>query len=386
MNTAGFTRVLHSVPDIALHSGGPSRSVVDIVDALSTNSDLQISLLTDLSIGTPNFPKSPQVSVLNTYSAKKPFWVPKALETKKLISEEAPSIIHSHGLWTPSTHWASKYAIQNNIPLAVAPHGMLERWSLQQKPIKKRIALALYQRRTLDSAAIFFATADQEAESIRELGLKQPIAVIPNGISFPDQTVPRIKNRLGKKTVLFLSRIHQKKGLINLINAWSILRPSDWSLVIAGPDEGNFLSKVLQHISSLSLNDSIRYIGEVNGKEKTELFFSSDVFVLPTYSENFGIVVAEALAHGVPVITTKGAPWGELETEKCGWWIDIGTEPLVSALRKAITMQSDALGDMGLRGRSLAKKFGWQGIAADTAAAYSWLLGRELKPNFVHTS
>jgi len=263
---------------------------------------------------------------------------------------------------------------------------MLEPWALGHKVWKKRVGMALFQRNDLDAARVLIATSSQECESIRKLGLRQPVAVIPNGV---DLAVPqRVGNEPPRRpervrSVLFLSRIHPKKGLLNLMHAWARLAPRGWHLRIAGPDEGGHLAEVMALAQRLGIAASVDHVGEVDGERKSETYRDADVFVLPTFSENFGVVVAEALAHGLPVITTRGAPWADLETERCGWWIDIGVEPLVDALRTAMALGDEDRRAMGERAREHVRRYDWTAIARDTVAVYSWILGKGPRPQCV---
>jgi len=266
---------------------------------------------------------------------------------------------------------------------------MLEPWALNHRAWKKRAALALFQRRDLNAADLLIASTLREQESFRRLGFERPVAIIPHGIRpvTESEAAPAngSKNAQRVRTVLFLSRLHPVKGLPNLINAWARLAPRGWRLVIAGPDEGGHLQEIQAAIRRLGIGDSVQYVGEVRDEVKSALYRAADLFVLPTHTENFGIVIAEALAHGVPVITTRGAPWAEIETHDCGWWIDIGEEPLVKAMQEAMGMSDEARGEMGSRGRELAQRYEWTGIARQLHAAYRWLLGNGERPDCVGT-
>jgi glycosyltransferase involved in cell wall biosynthesis len=184
---------------------------------------------------------------------------------------------------------------------------------------------------------------------------------------------------------LFLSRLHPKKGLINLIEAWSIVRPDGWDLTIAGPDDGGHRQVIEQLIRTHDLAASVRLVGSVPDADKWALYAASDLFVLPTFSENFGIVIAEALVSGLPVITTKGAPWSGLHQHGCGWWIEVGVEPLVDALTSAIRLSSCEREALGARGRAyIERDFSWAGITRKMLRAYEWLLDAGDRPSFVH--
>ena len=287
----------------------------------------------------------------------------------------------------PGNHYVAITARKFRIPLVIHPRGMLEPWALQYRGWKKHLALWLYQRQDLETATLLFATAEQEAQGIRRLGLRQPIAVIPNGVKL---AVPQrngvLDERLQRspRTALFLSRIHPIKGLLNLVEAWGRVRPANWRLCLAGPDEGGHLTVVMRRVRELGLETAVEFVGEVEGDTKTALFANAELFILPTFSENFGVVVAEALACGVPVITTKGAPWKGLLTHRCGWWIDIGVEPLVAALREATALPPDTLRDMGRRGRAYVEQhFGWPGIAQQMLSVYRWVLGQGDRPDCI---
>ncbi len=250
--------------------------------------------------------------------------------------------------------------------------------------------MTLFQRRDLVSAKLFIATADMEYESIRALGLRQSVAVIPNGVLFSptaglgkEAAAPLPKMR--ERKALFLSRVHPKKGILNLVNAWAAVAPQGWRLQIAGPDEGGHLAEVMALARKLCIDHAVEYLGELAGEAKALAYLDADLFVLPTFSENFGVVVAEALAHGLPVITTRGAPWADLEIFECGWWIDIGVDPLVGVLREAIALGDNERRAMGARGREYVRRYDWADIARQTLDVYRWVLGQGAQPNCVRT-
>ena len=153
--------------------------------------------------------------------------------------------------------------------------------------------------------------------------------------------------------------------------------------MIAGPDEGGHRWEVEAAVRQAGLESCVEFIGPVEGEAKAALYRRADVFVLPSFSENFGLVVAEALASGVPVIATKGTPWEGLVAHRCGWWVEIGVEPLVAALREATALSGEERRAMGERGRRFAEQFGWPHIAEQMHAVYRWVLGEEPRPECV---
>lgn len=293
------------------------------------------------------------------------------------LNERGNHLGHSHGIWSPFSHQATLLCYKSGIPLIVSPHGMLTPWAMAYRKWKKMAAWYLYQRRDLRYATAFHATAFSEAEDIRRLGFRQPIAVIPNGVEAipesplqPDQVVlPK-----NKKCVLFLSRIHPKKGLSILLQAWARIKPDDWELVIAGIDASGYQQQIELLANSLGVGGSVRFVGPLYGADKDTAYRRADLFVLPSYSENFGMVVAEALQYRVPVITTTGTPWQELNTKRCGWWIEPNEEALWIAIKEAISLLPHERMCMGERGEELVtKEYCWQKIVEKMLQFYQWV-------------
>ena len=288
-----------------------------------------------------------------------------------------PMIVHDHGLWLASNRASAAAATGAGIPRVVSTRGMLEPWARNHHRWRKSAAWHAFQRRHLQRAAVLHATADAEADSLRAIGLTQPIAVIPNGVSLPTATATHSG---APRRALFLSRVHPKKGLPLLLDAWADVRPAGWELVIAGPDESGHRAELEAQVARLGL-DAVRFVGSVPDDQKWALYRSAHLFVLPTYSENFGVVVAEALASGVPVLTTTGAPWEEIESHGSGWWVDPSARPVRDALADAVSRTDGERRAMGLRGRALvAARYDWGAIAAQMLEVYEWALGRRPLP------
>ena len=295
-------------------------------------------------------------------------------------------VVHAHGLWLMPNVDAGNAAAHARTSLVVSPRGMLANEALEYSSLKKRLFWRLLQRRAYAGAAAWHATSEQEAAEIRAFGIAAPIAVIPNGIDLPDVLADHDEAR-PRRRLLFLSRIHPKKGLPVLLDAWSQIaaeRP-EWDLVIAGADEGGHRGELEARVATDGI-PNIMFTGPLYGEAKTALLKATDLFVLPTRNENFGIAVAEALAAGIPAIVTTGAPWSGLATERCGWWIDQGVAPLVDALREATALPPDQRRAMGLRGRAwMTRDFGWDRIGRQMCAVYKWLAGDGPRPPQVQT-
>jgi len=378
---------LHLVANSAVTSGGEGLAAVRYAESLS-RSGCRVTLLAK-TIALINRDSLPVDKFFVQQKAKLHHNVLVELsqqysEINRLCDKRKFDLIHLHGMWTPFLAVAALVACKKRIPLVISPHGCLEPWALGFKKNKKKLALMTYQGAVLRSASMFIATANQELESIRNLGYRQPIAVIPNGV---DIGVPSSRgSQAALKTILFLSRVHPKKGLLDLVEAWSLVRQPGWRIVIAGGDEGGYRATVEALIKSKGLHADFEFTGFVDGARKQACFDEATLFVLPTYSENFGIAVAEAMANELPVITTTGAPWRDLLEHHCGWWVAPGVLGLTGALSEAMACSPAHLKAMGQRGRQLViNKYSWSQIGATALEASDWLLNQSLpKPAVVN--
>jgi len=303
-------------------------------------------------------------------------------------------VIHQHGIWTATSRVTNRWRAQTGKPTVIAPHGSLDAWALRRSIWKKRLVLLLYERENLDKVACLHALSAREAEGFRKFGLKNPIAMIPNGISEDwllsqgDGAAFRHRFGLPKDTrlLLFLGRITPIKNLPTLIQAISELKPhlENWKLVIAGVNEFGHQNEVESLVKQLSLEPYVQFVGPLYGQSKRDAFTAADLLVLPSHSEGSPAVVLESLGAGVPVLTTKGAPWQELVTHRCGWWVEPTVPAIGEALLDAITRSPEELQAMGRRGKALVtEKYTWARVAHQTIELYAWLLERGESPDFV---
>jgi glycosyltransferase involved in cell wall biosynthesis len=333
-------KVLHVTNSIDKSTGGPARSVPQTCVELA-KLDVTIELITQESSDMVKLAERSHLTVrfcsiwgLFLYGSR--------------ISAKDIDLIHLQHIWNPYIQVMAFWAYQKKIPYIITPRGMLEPWIMARNPWKKKIALFIYQKKAIQRAAHIHATAEMEATNIKNLGFNNPISIIPNGIDLSD--IKGIKENYGNRKMVFLSRIHPKKGIEILLEAWRNCDTKGWILEIAGNGDATYIANLSQSAHDLN---NVHFVGAIYEEAKWNFLRSADVMVLPTYSENFGIVVAEALAVGVPVITTKETPWEDLEIHFCGWWIDLSVANLENTLVKAFKTPTKLLETMGKNGRKL---------------------------------
>lgn len=384
--------ILHTITSLVPETGGPARSVTGLCTALD-HKDVSVQIAT-LDLGRnflpPILPASDRV--LTTLVPRqlgiglRHIWIPQFHKTLLLlVARGNVHLIHDHGLWEPNNHAAAQTAVKYNLPLIISLRGTLEPWARQQKAIKKKLAWYLYQRRNLAQASVLHATSEAEAIHLRQLGLQQPIALIPNGLDLLSVTPVKLENpHSSLRTILFLSRIHPIKGLLNLVEAMRLLRPNGWQVIIAGPDTDGHQAEVQAAVRDAGLEGVFSFVGAVDDRAKWTLYQQADLFVQPSFSENFGISIAEALAAGLPTIATQATPWKELETHRCGWWIEVGAEPLAQALGEAMMLDDSCRKRMGQNGSLLIQqKYTWSIVAEQMKSVYEWVLYGGSKPTCI---
>ena len=387
MNTI---KMLHIVANLNPKFGGPSSTVNKIAFYTSKSEGISVQVLSQ-SLGNEESSTS-QGDSLSFLNPRTNSIIGDALGLtvrnflNQIQCKDFPDIVYGHGVWHPVNYWTYLFCKSNKIPLIIHTHGMLEPWSLSHNSFKKKIANLFYQQRILRFADLLIASSSSDLNNLRSLGYSQPIAVIPHGVDTVDgksDFTSKLVTNKAKKRILFLSRFHQKKGVLELVEAWSRIDRGGWELVLAGPDDRGFRSIVEARVSSMGLNSSVIFMGPVNGEDKESLYKSADLFVLPTFSENFGMVILEALSFGIPVITTHGAPWSDLEEFGGGWWIPVGVPPLISALDNAMKLSDAERKLIGTKALEISKRYSWEESARKTNSVYNWLVKNGKPPYFI---
>ncbi len=375
--------IVQTIASIAERSGGPARTLRDLCEALA-RAGARVTLVAGHDPDRDGALLRPDPALAAT------ILVPGRLPdfTAAIRSLDA-DIIHDNGIWSPANIAAGRAARRLGLPLLLTPHGMLEPWALAWHRRRKQLAWTLYQRRLLAQARLLIATAPAEAAAIAALLPGKPVAMIANGVACPPLPDRSGGDAAPARTMLSLSRLHPKKNLPGLIAAWAMLAADPdfaaWTLHIAGPDEGGHRAELAALIARRGLGDRITLSGAVAEANKPALFAAADLFVLPSFSENFGIVVAEALAAGVPVVATTGTPWQSLVDERCGWQCGTDAASLAATLATAMRLGPGERRAMGARSHALVQRdFAWDHIAGQMLDSYRRVMQGGTKPDPVH--
>ena len=301
----------------------------------------------------------------------------------KSLCETDLEIVLLHGLWKYTSVVVTQWHRRTGRPFIVHPHGMLDPWALRNSAWKKRVASLLYGNATLRNAACIRALCESEAQSIRKLGLPNPICVIPNGIDLPDlNAVPRstfrIPNSEGRRILLSLGRLHPKKNLGSLLQAWAITQSKvpaarAWRLAIAGWDENGCEASLRRLAVDLQLS-SVIFLGPLFDEDKAAAFRMADAFVLPSLSEGLPLVVLEAWAHAKPVLMTEACNLAEGFHADAALRIGTAAEEMVSGLQQMTEMDAERRAVMGRNGRLLvAKDFSWEKLGLQMRRVCEWV-------------
>ncbi len=387
-------KVLHVIPSVSPLRGGPSKAVIEMVKALiEVGVEAEIATTNDNGSKVLNVPLnelsefhqapvrffkrySPPVNMVREFAYSGDFrhWL------KVHISDY--DVIHVHAIFSFTSSYAMYLARSRNIPYIIRPIGQLEHWALSQSQWRKQLFLSLFERKNILGASAIQFTADSERQqaltTLPELKRNDRARAIPLGINpspirkDASQTIrQRYAIPAGKKVLLYLSRLHKKKGLELIIDALKHTGNEGWYLLIAGDGEPSYVSQIMQKVQQNQLQKRCSFIGFIEGENKQTLLQGADLFALTSYSENFGIAVLEALESGTPVLISKDVALSSVvESEQLGLVCDTNIESIAKALQIGL----EDISDLGERARSyVSTNYHWPVIAAQLNALYKEL-------------
>jgi len=313
----------------------------------------------------------------------------------RALAGASPDVVHLHGLFTWPSQIASTWGARTHRPVVVSPHGMLRPWALANSAWKKRLFRLLVEDRNLTRARCLHALCATERDEIRRLGLQNPIAVVPNGVTLED--VPEVPDRCalprtypdleGRRILLFLGRIHPKKGLLNLMHAWRTLHSDgkwkDWVLLVVGPDQGGHAGEVEARARALGVGNEVRFLGPAYGEAKSAVLAAAHAFALPSFSEGFPMAVLEAMAWRLPVLVSRQCNL-DVETPGAGLLCEPDADSVAERLRDLLALSDAERRAMGVRGRAeVERRYTWPDVARRLVTVYRWLLGGGDRPDTV---
>lgn len=381
--------IYHIVGSIQDEASGPSYSVSETCKKL-IDINLDVELITyggTKTYGKTFFPEERLKMFKKNFYLKKLGFSDDMYEyLTKSLKKSNETIVHHHSLWMMYNIYVAKLKNIFNFKSIISPRGTLSEWAYSSGSLFKPIFWNISLHKALSSNDCFHATSFSEYLDIRRRGFKHPVSIISNGIeNFKiNMTSSNESSNKKLKTLLFLGRIHKKKGFDLLIPAWSAIqeRCQDWQLRIVGPDDG-YLPKLKKLIRDFNLK-RVKIINPKYGDQKNLEYHDADLFILPTFSENFGMTVAESLIAGTPVVVTSGAPWQDIEKMKAGWTSDISVESLTSTLDRAMHTGEKDLKEMGRNGSLwMQNDFRWKPIANKMKLTYDWLNNKIDKPDWI---
>ncbi len=296
-------------------------------------------------------------------------------------------VLHLHGLWMYSSVAGRRWAKIEAKPYVITTHGMLDPWALHNSYWKKLIAAAFYEKAHLKGAACIHAVSRPELQAIRSYGLRNPVCVIPLGVDVPDKPAQANTASGAEQILLFLGRLHPKKGLVNLLHAWRDVRRArgkrqfNWRLVIAGWDQAGHKEELQALTRHLECDSTVRFVGPKFGPDKDELLRNANAFILPSLSEGLPMSLLEASAYGLPLVMTPQCNFPEALDAEAAIAISPDVHGIISGLNRLLEMTHTELDSMGNRGRRLVETcFAWPTVALQVSSVYSWMVGGGAEP------
>lgn len=373
-STCFIVKVIHTITRIARADGGPALSVPSLANAQKTaGHDVQICTT---GATAENKPVAHDVAEIHRLHRSSPLSIGRSKEMSRWVSQIDADVIHHHALWHRTLHYAHHKCRDSNLRFVVSPRGMMMPWAWNHHKLRKSIARKFIHPGAFERVNGWHATSGEEADIIRDLGFKQPICVAPNGVKIPSEAQDEIAIEYWHKTVpqtkthrvaLFYSRFHSKKRLIECIDSWAKTSAREWILLVVGIPDQFSVSEIEHYILKIGAQTRIRVY---DGTHRPPPYAVSELFLLPSHSENFGMVVAEALANRVPAIVTEGSPWESLNSQASGWhvpWLNFQC-----TLDRALSLSSADLRLMGENARAwMRRDFSWTKSAQTLLDFYS---------------
>lgn len=387
-------RILHVIPTIAARYGGTSTAVIPLVEALNRCSDVVVELATTDADGPDRYHRDQwagRITKLHMFPAVGGARYSRSPQLNEWLVQQAREydVIHTHSMWNSFVFAARKAANSSHRPIVFTPHGMLSAYSwARNRPLKYAYWFAR-ERGNVRSAAVIHCTSEREAADVRaHRAVRGQVEIIPNGVDAEAWTVPVDPNALrrrcgpaadGKPIILFLSRLHPVKGVTDLLlPAFSRLDTPAYLAIIGGPDERDpgYVQQIRHEIERLGLANRVGLLGPVPAAERWAMFDGADVFALPSRSENFGIVVAEAMARGCPVLVTDSVQSCEhVVRASAGVVTPTSVSGVAEGLNEILTRGRAA---WGTKAREYAQRhFNWDHVAKALVGVYSRLLNRK---------
>lgn len=358
-------KIIQYIPSISRTSGGTTTYLQLLAKELGKQTELYIVSHKSNDSVTIENSHIHYIAPLKNFQDMQQQWF-------SLLHELKPDIVHVNCCWMPQCALVQRWSQNAGYKVILTPHGMLEPWIMRRHYwTKKKPALLLYQKQAIIKADYLHATAESEKKNLLKLGYNTKVEVIANGVDL--DLIKQKQSWKKSKQILFLSRIHVKKGIEFLLEAVAFLKQElrDYTIIIAGEGDPGYINQLKNKAQTLEIEQLIHFCGGVYEDEKWKLFQQVDLFILPTYSENFGMVVAESLASGTPVITTQGTPWKELNTKHCGWWIETNRNAIITTLKEFLSIGETELEIMGKNGRRLIEeKYTARKMAIDMIKLY----------------
>lgn len=375
-------KVIH-IGSLNVRSGGPTLSTWLTIKGLRANGVEAVPVIAPIAAGDRliDIAANPVYTSARKYG--KLAYVPGLNDT--LDNAGPADIYHVQGIWQLSGYQVSRYAKARQKPYVVTLRGMLYPQALAQKSLSKKLSMIAYQSSVLRNAAAIQCTCTEEMEYYRQLGFKNPVAIIPNPIEIEGVAERPISNK-PRLRIGYLGRVHPRKRIERLIYAFATHREllKNAELVIIGADDKDYESFLKDEVKRLEL-DNVVFTGFLSGEEKDNAITSLSFLAVPSDFENFGNIVTEALVRGVPVYSSTGTPWQTLAEYDCGWWADNSQESVNSIILKMARTSDANRIRMGENGKRLMREqFAVDILGKKMLRLYSWILNGGEKPEFVY--